>query len=109
MVKKSLPEPREKSLYEGAAPADVERVYGAFARIMIQVGMRRRDIGYRELTEMLNYEFSQQENERNVRNKVARGTFSAAFFLMCMEVLGETSLAHRPEDMDLVSRPIKGE
>jgi hypothetical protein len=109
MVKKSLPELREKSQYAGAAPADVERVYGTFARIMIQVGMRRQDVGYRELTEMLNYEFSQQENERNVRNKVARGTFSAAFFLMCMEVLGETSLAPRLEDTHLVSKPIKGE
>jgi len=87
----------------------VERVYGIFARIMIQVGMRRQDVGYRELTEMLNFEFSQKENERNVRNKVARGTFSAAFFLMCMEVLGESSLTTRKDDIDFIMKPIKGE
>jgi|GEM_PF-1926131 len=109
MVKKPLPEPREKSQYAGAPPADVERVYGIFARIMIQVGMRRQDVGYRELTEMLNFEFSQKENERNVRNKVARGTFSAAFFLMCMEVLGESSLTTRKDDIDFIMKPIKGE
>lgn len=109
MVKKSLPETREKSDYAGAAPDDVEKVYGTFARIMIQIGMRRQDVGYRELTDMLNREFSQQENERNIRNKVARGTFSAAFFLMCMEVLGETSLIARKEDGGLVGKPIKDE
>lgn len=32
------------------------------------------------------------ENERNLRNKVARGTFSAVFFVQCLEALGLDSL-----------------
>jgi hypothetical protein len=29
-----------------------------------------------------------KDNERNISNKVNRGTFSAVFFLQCMEAIG---------------------
>jgi hypothetical protein len=59
----------------------------AWARILIQVEMKKRDLGYREFTELLNARFGLKENERNIRNKIARGSFTAAFFLMCMQAL----------------------
>ena len=33
-----------------------------------------------------------RETERNVSNKIARGGFTAAFFLQCMEAIGVTHL-----------------
>jgi hypothetical protein len=82
-------------------PESIERLYAEFARITIQVQMKKRDIGYRELTDMFNERFKQNENERNLRNKIARGTFSASFFLMCMKALDCTSLDISSEDMSL--------
>lgn len=77
---------------------DWDPVFAEFARISIQVQMKKRDLGYRELTALFNERFSLDENERNMRNKVARGTFSAAFFLMCMTAMGCVSLEISPEE-----------
>jgi len=57
---------------------------GDYARVILQVEMAKRDIGFRELTEKINAKFKIKENERNVRNRVARATFTAGFFLMCL-------------------------
>jgi len=57
---------------------------GLYARTLIAVEMKKRRLTFRDLTDKLNQTYELDENERNVRNKVARGTFSAAFFLMCM-------------------------
>lgn len=88
-----------KTGFEG--PGGAERAFAEFARITIQIQMKKRDAGYRELTELFNERFHETENERNMRNKIARGTFSAAFFLMCMRALGANSLEITPEDMSL--------
>jgi hypothetical protein len=60
---------------------------GGFARALIQMQMTKRQVGYRELAELLSKRFKYEENEKNVGNKVGRGSFSAAFFLMCLEAL----------------------
>jgi hypothetical protein len=57
---------------------------GDYARLIMQVEMAKRDMSYRELTEKINAKFKITENERNIRNRVARGTFTAGFFLMCL-------------------------
>jgi len=68
-----------------------EDTWGGMARILLQVEMKKRDMKYEELTQLLNMGGA-NENVRNVRNKIARGTFSAGFFLMCMIVMGVTDL-----------------
>lgn len=77
---------------------DWEEVSAEFARITIQVQMKKRDLGYRELTALYNERFSFDENERNMRNKIARGTFSAAFFLNCLMAMGCYSLELSPAE-----------
>lgn len=57
--------------------------FGLYARTLVAVEMKRRGLKFRDLTERLNATFNLDENERNIRNKVARGTFSAAFMIMC--------------------------
>jgi hypothetical protein len=64
----------------------------AAARVLLQIELKRRDLTYRDLTEMLN-QFGINENERNLRNKIARGTFSASFFVICLMAMGVKSLA----------------
>jgi hypothetical protein len=54
---------------------------------IIRVNMVGSRVGFRELAERLN-EAGIEENERNLRNKVARGEMQASFFLMCLRLLG---------------------
>jgi hypothetical protein len=83
---------------KAGAGVDWELVFSEFARITIQVQMKKRDLGYREFTDLFNARYQCEENERNMRNKIARGTFSAAFFLMCITALECKSLDISPED-----------
>ncbi|WP_022701151.1 DUF6471 domain-containing protein [Oceanicaulis alexandrii] len=54
---------------------------------VIRSQMVKRGISYAQLTERLKL-MGVEENERNLRNKVARGTFSAAFMGECLAALG---------------------
>ena len=42
---------------------------------------------YAQLSELL-AEIGVQENEKNVANKIGRGTFNMVFFMQCMEAIG---------------------
>jgi hypothetical protein len=85
-------------------PEGTEVLFGMVARITIQLELKKRDLSYRDLTRMLNEQFGIKENERNIRNKIARGTFSAAFFLMCMKVLDARTLDYALGDLRLADQ-----
>jgi 3-mercaptopyruvate sulfurtransferase SseA len=59
----------------------------AQAKGIIRGELKRRGLGYRDLAERLQA-IGVKENEPNVVNKIARGTFTAIFFLQCMEAIG---------------------
>lgn len=69
-----------------------------WARSILRVEMTRREISYRELADKLDV-LGLHENERNLRNKVARGEFSAAFMLLCLTALGCKVIEITPPDM----------
>ncbi len=54
--------------------------------------MARRGITYDQLVAKL-AEIGVKEEPKNVRNKVARGGFSAVFFVQCLRAVGCQSLA----------------
>ncbi len=54
---------------------------------VIRAHMVKRGISYADLVERLALA-GIEENERNLRNKVARGTFSAAFLAECLTAIG---------------------
>ncbi|MAP67959.1 MAG: hypothetical protein CL952_00340 [Erythrobacteraceae bacterium] len=54
---------------------------------VIRAHMVKRGISYADLAERLAL-VGIEENERNLRNKVARGTFSAAFLAECLTAIG---------------------
>lgn len=63
----------------------------AKARGLIRADMARQNITYGQLVERLE-SIGVSEDERNLRNKVSRGKFTAAFMLQCLSALGSSSL-----------------
>lgn len=53
--------------------------------------MAKRGMTYRDLAEAL-AKMGLPEEEKNLRNKVARGTFTAAFFMQCLRAIGTTQV-----------------
>lgn len=56
------------------------------AKQIIRSELKRRNLSYADLAERLTA-IGVKETPLNVNNKIARGGFSAAFFLQCMAAL----------------------
>ena len=54
---------------------------------LLKAELKKRDVGYVELCHRLN-EIGLSETVASVTTKINRGTFSFAFFLQCMKVIG---------------------
>ena len=61
------------------------------AKGLLRAEMARRGVTYVGLAERLTA-LGVDDNERNLRNKVSRGKFTAGFLLQCLSALGCTSL-----------------
>ena len=81
MVNRPLKSPRMKT--EGEWAEDVRR--------LLRAEMARRGITYRDLTERL-AAIGVQDTSGNLRNKVSRGRFSAAFLVQCLNAMGVRTL-----------------
>jgi Domain of unknown function (DUF6471) len=57
------------------------------AKGLLRGEMARRGVTYAQLAERL-AEIGVEENERNLRNKVSRGKFTAGFLLQVLTALG---------------------
>ncbi len=64
-----------------------EAVWVERAKGLLKAELKRRNLTYRDLADKLTAAGS-PEDERNLRNKVARGSFTAAFLLQCLAVIG---------------------
>jgi Domain of unknown function (DUF6471) len=58
---------------------------------LLKAELKRRNVTYQGLVEKL-ATIGVKETEPNVRNKLARGKFTAVFLLQCLEAIGATSL-----------------
>ena len=67
------------------------RDWQAQAKGIIRGELKRRNLSYSDLAERLTA-IGIKETERNVSNKIARGGFTAVFFLQCMEAIGVKNL-----------------
>lgn len=63
-----------------------ERVKG-----ILKAELKRRRVSYRELAEKLE-PLGVKESERNIANKIARGGFTAVFFVQCLRAIGAHTL-----------------
>ena len=64
----------------------------AMARGLIRGEMARQNVTYARLVEKLKA-IDVQEDERNLRNKVSRGKFTAAFLLQALTALGSGTVS----------------
>ncbi len=70
---------------------DASKAYQDKAKGMLRAEIARRNLSYDELAQKL-AAVGIQDNARNLSNKIARGGFTAGFFVACMEALGVTEL-----------------
>ena len=54
---------------------------------ILKAELKRRNLSYADLAEKLGA-VGVKDNERNISNKIARGSFTAVFFVQCMEAIG---------------------
>ncbi|MGV6801695.1 MAG: DUF6471 domain-containing protein [bacterium] len=66
-------------------------IYRVRAKNILRAELKRKGLNYRRLAELLET-VGIEENERNIANKISRGTFTAAFFLQCLDVAGVRSI-----------------
>jgi hypothetical protein len=64
---------------------------------ILKAELARRHISYRDLADRLNA-IGVKENERNIANKLSRGTFTAAFFIQCLDAIDCSTLRLKDDD-----------
>jgi len=77
------------SIIESGDSVVISRTKDWQARVkgLLKAELKRRDLSYRDLTDRLRV-IGVKDNERNISNKIARGTFTAVFFMQCMDAIG---------------------
>lgn len=60
--------------------------WGEHAAALLRSEMAKRRMKYPDLVRALG-KIGVQDSERNLSNKIGRGTFSAAFFLQCLAAM----------------------
>lgn len=58
---------------------------------LLKAELKRRGVTYAQLVDKLS-EIGVSETEPNIRNKLARGKFTAVFMVQCLEAVGCSSL-----------------
>lgn len=61
------------------------------AKGILRAEIKRRNLNYDQLAEKL-AAIGVKESPRNLSNKIARGGFTAGFFIQCLEAIGCQSL-----------------
>ncbi len=80
----------------GARMAAKRKDWKALVKGLLKAELARRDLSYAQLAEKLN-DIGVTDSERNISNKISRGTFTAIFFVQCMQAIGCQTL-HIRED-----------
>jgi len=57
------------------------------AKGLLKAELKRRNVSYQDLAAKL-AEIGVKDTEPNIRNKIARGSFTAVFFVQCLEAIG---------------------
>ena len=55
---------------------------------ILKAELKRRHVGYAELAKKLHAVGVKGESERNIANKIARGSFTAVFLIQCFVAIG---------------------
>lgn len=77
---------------DGDLPVRKDVDWPRFASSLVKSSLKRRDMTYADLVKALG-KFGVQETEPNLRNKLSRGSFSAAFLLQCLAAIGASYIS----------------
>lgn len=72
-----------------------ETEWEAKAKGLLKAELKRRGVTYAQLVDKL-ADVGVVDSEPNIRNKLARGKFTAVFLIQCMEAIGAETLRVRP-------------
>lgn len=67
------------------------RDWELLAANLLKAELKRKGVTYAQLVDKL-AQIGVEEKEVNVRNKLSRGKFTAAFFLQCMRAIGVSEI-----------------
>lgn len=73
------------------------RDWQAQAKGIIRGELKRRNLSYKDLADRLQT-IGVKDTEKNIINKIARGGFTAVFFLQCMEAIGVQNIHLNGDD-----------
>ncbi|GJD76168.1 DUF6471 domain-containing protein [Methylobacterium goesingense] len=65
----------------------VEEHWDTRVKAILKAELKRKGVTYAQLVEKL-AAIGVKETEPNIRNKLARGKFTAVFFIQCLEAVG---------------------
>lgn len=71
--------------------ADNEEAWDAKAKNLLKSELKRKNITYAQLVDRLSA-IGVKETEPNIRNKLARGKFTAVFFLQVLKAAGVSDI-----------------
>lgn len=77
-----------------------------FTKGLVKAELKRRNLTYAQLVERL-ANLGIDEDERNIRNKLSRGTFTAVFLVQCLMAIGVKSLSldfYSDEEHEFISK-----
>jgi hypothetical protein len=67
------------------------------AKLILKSELKRRGLTYADLVRLL-ADNGVTESEANIRNKMSRGSFTAAFFVQCLIAIGCNYVQIRPPE-----------
>ena len=69
----------------------MEEAWDAKVKALLKAELKRKGVTYAQLVEKL-AAIGVKETEPNIRNKLARGKFTAVFLIQCLTAIGSQSL-----------------
>jgi hypothetical protein len=78
-------------------PEQKTKVWQGKVKGTLKAELKRRGLSYADLAERLKA-IGIEDSERNISNKIARGTFTAIFLFQCFEAIGCKTL-HLEDDL----------
>lgn len=75
----------------GRNALDQEKEWEERVKALLKAELKRRNVSYLQLVERLSA-IGVIESEPNIRNKLARGKFTAVFMLQCLTAIGVSVL-----------------
>lgn len=74
-------------IVSGRQPVRSAEEWTDYVKGILKAELKRRNVSYKNLADKLE-PLGVHESERNIANKIARGSFTAVFFVQCLEAIG---------------------